>query len=375
MGCFPSSDYPKLEMVSKGIFDISIDDKTSNNWFFAQIVNIDEEEYFVFQDHIQSDPRYIHFENLKENEKSFKIKLSLEGPEGIGHLDGFHVRNLDSIFVLNRYKYELNLVDTSGKVIDRFRLRNDDSNEQSEQLTALPFIWTFAPILDLGEKLVIPAIPDQESFDSQYKQKLQTIELKIKSETSAYKLGFSDRYFDSGFWGIHLETPSYTVNYTDSVILQSFPIEDRVMVFDFDLNLLKAPSLFSKYYDDSFRSLSDFNSEPSILYPHIYSNPKNNSILYDQYRELYYRVFSGPYPLSTIENWEKSGIFGEMGNNEYPDRKIMVFDRYFRELGVIELDKSLYWVDFIRVIKGGILVQRQTDDENKCTFELFEIKF
>lgn len=81
------------------------------------------------------------------------------------------------------------------------------------------------------------------------------------------------------------------------------------------------------------------------------------------------------YPSKTIESWEKSGLFGEMGNNDYPNRMIMVFDRDFNEIGVIDIDQNQYWVDFIRIVKDGIIIQRQTKDENKCNFELFEIEF
>jgi hypothetical protein len=114
--------------------------------------------------------------------------------------------------------------------------------------------------------------------------------------------------------------------------------------------------------------------EPSIFYPHIYSNPRNNGILYDKYRDLYYRVMSESYPQETIESLN-SGYWSQgMDDKEKPNRKIMVFDRNFKEIGVLELDKNRYWIDFIRVVKEGIIISLQTENENKKIFEIFEIK-
>lgn len=375
ISCSQSQSFRKIELISKRLIEIPLDDQTSPDWFFVQTIDLIGEEYLVFHDHIRSDPKFIYFSHITDSQKSFKTPLYLDGPNGIGHLDGFHIRNLDSIFVLNRYKYELNLVDSSGKVKDRFRLRKDNSNGPATHSTALPFIWSFAPVIDLGDKLIIPSIPEREPFESNYQNQTLTIELNLKTKSIEYRLGYTDRYFDSGFWGLQLEAPSYTVNYNDSVILQSFPIEDRLMVYDFKLNLLQSPSLFSNYYSNVFQSLPDLNRDPFVFYPHIYSNPKNNMLLYDHFRNLYYRIMTSSYPSKTIESWEKSGLFGEMGNNDYPNRMIMVFDRDFNEIGVIDIDQNQYWVDFIRIVKDGIIIQRQTKDENKCTFELFEIEF
>jgi len=61
--------------------------------------------------------------------------------------------------------------------------------------------------------------------------------------------------------------------------------------------------------------------------------------------------------------------------NEYPKRMIMVFDRNFKELGIIELDNERYFVDFIRVVKEGLLIPVQSDYEDKKVFEIFEVKY
>jgi len=366
-------NYIELQMISKRIVEIPLDDSTSGIWAFMQYFNNANDEFLVFHDYLKSDEKYIHFANINDRKRSFKTKIFKDGPNGVGSLDGFHVRSLDSIFVLNRFGYHLYMLDTSGVIKNRFPLISNNSKDTSV-VTYLPGIFSETPILSLGNNLFIPASPDLNPLEMNYESSKTGILLNLKTKKFSYALGFSDAYFNSGFWGMMLEIPSQTVNYEDSIILQSFPIEDRVMVFNFEMKLIDSPSLFKEFYKGKFHSLPEVNLEPDIFYPHIYSNPSNKSILFDPYRNIYYRIFSGPYPVNTIKNMKEMNFLSWSENNEYPDHMIMVFDREFKEIGVVHLDKTKYWVNHIVVVKEGIMIPMQTEDENKKLFEIFEIK-
>lgn len=371
--CKSKPGQDEIKLISKGVFEILVDDKTSTAWSFIETYEDLNGEYLVFHDILSTNPKLLHFANLIDPIKSFKVSLDIDGPNGIGHLDGFYIRNLDSIFVLNRYAYELNLVDSSGKVNDRYRLRADDSNLPIEDST-LPFPWTFAPLVDLGEKLLIPSYPDAHPFKKGYQQKNLTILFDIKSKVLEYKLGFSEKYFSSGFWGVFLETPSYTVNYQDSVILQSFPIDERIFVYDFELNLVDSHSLFKENYEGKFHSLPDFNMERDVFYPNTYSNPTNKSVIYDPYRKLYYRAFQEAYSQQAIEEMLYSS-HRSLNEQKHPNKIIQVIDSEFKELGEVKLEKEKYWVDDIQVVREGILIWIDTDDEDKRLFEIFEVQY
>lgn len=372
--CSQNNEFYSLKLNFKRHIEIPVDDQTSTVWIFQQVVMIEEEEYLAYHDPVKTKERFIHFAHLQDSQKSFRIGLSVDGPDGVGDIWGFHVRNLDSIFVLNRYRYELNLVDSSGRVKDRYRLRSDDSNRPSEY-SSLPAVWTNSPILDLGKKLIIPSSPDIDPFKKDYKQENLAIVLDLETKEIDYNFGFTDKYFNSGFWGLFLEMPSYAVNYNDSLILQSFPIEDRVMVYDFDFNLLQMQSLFGEFYTGKFHSLPDFNLEREIFYTHTHSNPRNYSILYDPYRRLYYRTMLGPYPPETLERIIRQLPSLPAGERELPDKIIMVFDKDFNELGYLKLDRKKYILEDLLVVQGGLLIHVDTENEDKNVFEIVEVEF
>jgi len=364
-----------IKLVPLRKIEIPLDENTSSSWENLQYLDLGEIEYLVFNDGIKSLEKKIHFTNVIDTSDSFEVNVSLEGPDGVGHLDGFYIRNLDSIFILNRFAYRLYLVDSSGSVKETYPLLGSNFQVESN-LTYLPGILPFCPILDLGNQLFIPARPDVNPLDNyNYKAFKTGVLLDLTDKSFEYVLDFPKSYHNSGFWGIWLEMPSNTINLKDSLILQSFPIEDRLMVYDFNLNLIDTPSLFSEYYVGKFSSLPESTLDPEIFYPHIYSNPSNKSILFDPYRDLYYRIFNGPYPETTIENMARSNFLTWDEKNEYPKRMIMVFDRNFKELGIIELDNERYFVDFIRVVKEGLLIPVQSDYEDKKVFEIFEVKY
>lgn len=376
MGCSKSVENKvKLELESKKILEIPLDENTSSSWWTLQYLDLGNDEFLIFHDKIKSKVKKIHFSNMKDQEKSFKVDVAIEGPNGVGHLDAFHVRNFDSIFVLNQYAYKLYLIDTSGTVKDTFPLIGDNFIGNSE-ITYLPSPFPWSPIIDLGDKLYFPASPDVNPLkNSNYKSFKSGILLDLNKKEFNYLLDYPDSYHNSGFWGLQLEIPSQTLNFKDSLLIQSFPIEDRVMVYDFDLNLIQSPSLFKEYYEGKFHSLPEPSIEPDLLYPHLFSNPSNKSIFFDPYRDLYYRIYSASYSEDIIERRRENNFMPLKENNEYPDRKIMVFDRKFNEIGIIELDKKKYWIEFIRVVKEGILIPVQSDDEDKKIFEIFEVNF
>jgi hypothetical protein len=252
IGCAtPDHRRPALELVSKRIVEIPLDDKTSNAWWTLQYLDLGEDEYLVFHDQIKSKQKKIHFAHIQDQEKSFQINVSIDGPNGVGHLDSFRVKNLDSIFVLNQYAYRLFLIDSSGTVKDRYELIGD-TDPESSGVTYLPLPLPFSPIVDIGDKLVFPARADVNTLENYAPESYKTtISLDLNTEKFEYQFDYPDSYINSGFWGMNLEQASLAVNFKDSVLVQSFPIEDRVMVYDFDFNLVRSPSLLGSTTKDS----------------------------------------------------------------------------------------------------------------------------
>lgn len=376
LGC-TSSDKKnlKLELVSKGIIEIPVDEETSTAWWTVQYLDLGEDEFLIFHDRVKSRVKKIHFAEINEPRKSFDVNVSMEGPNGVGRMDSFYVKSLDSIFVLNQYAYRLYLIDSSGTLKDKYSLIGDNK-EDSTEITYLPAPLPNSEIVNFGDKLLLPGRPDVNPREGYNYSTFKTgILLDLKTKKFSYELDYPESYLNSGFWGALLEMPSTFINNKDSILVRSFPIEDKVMVYDFNLNLLNSPSLFKEYYEGKFHSLPEPNLEPDIFYPHIFSNPTNKSILFDPYRDLYYRIYSGPYSEASIEKRRAVNFMQSVEDDEFPDRKIMVFDREFNELGVMDLDKNKYWVDHIKVVKEGILVTVKSDFEDKKVFEIFEVKY
>lgn len=75
LSCSKSQDYPNLELISKGVIEIPLDDKTSTSWWFMQYINLEGEEFLIYHDLIKSKEKYIHFAHLFDHTKSFKVSV------------------------------------------------------------------------------------------------------------------------------------------------------------------------------------------------------------------------------------------------------------------------------------------------------------
>ena len=174
-------NYIELQMISKRIVEIPLDNSTSGSWAFMQYFNNANDEFLVFHDYLKSDEKYIHFANINDRKRSFKTKIFKDGPNGVGSLDGFHVRSLDSIFVLNRFGYHLYMLDTSGVIKNRFPLISNNSKDTSV-VTYLPGIFSETPILSLGNNLFIPASPDLNPLEMNYESSKTGFLLNLKTK-------------------------------------------------------------------------------------------------------------------------------------------------------------------------------------------------
>ncbi len=178
-----------------------------------------------------------------------------------------------------------------------------------------------------------------------------------------YNITFSEKYI-SDYYGFanHVYIQS-----RDSFSIVSFPCEEKM----FELN--RFTNNITSIYEKSIyqtakasaldRSLSDSREEKMR---HLTTVPYYSQILYDPYRELYYRFF-----LKNITLKNKDGKY-----NTFKDKGIvlMVINKEFVVLNEYELNNNLNPY-FSFVTKEGLFIKEKTFDTNDSTvFKIIKIK-
>ncbi|HAZ23632.1 MAG TPA: hypothetical protein DCY95_02255, partial [Algoriphagus sp.] len=153
----------------------------------------DGEVLFIHLNYFDSDPNYLFVNSLDDPEVDLVLKFDGRGPNEVGGVTDFYFHDYDSIFLIDRYRYQVSLADSSGEVLKRYRLKENDSNMPGED-SVLPWVTSKSRIFKRGRYLYIPCIPDQDPFKSQYKRNNLLIKLDLKSGDYTTLLGYPELY-------------------------------------------------------------------------------------------------------------------------------------------------------------------------------------
>ena len=160
--------------------------------------------------------------------------------------------------------------------------------------------------------------------------------------------------------------PFFCVNNKNEIIV-SFAKDHKIYVYK-NGNLKSTEEIKSRYISE-FQPLTQRNSTSNITFDsinrYLVSQPEYANILYDPYRDLYYRIVG-----------HKSDALNSNGfiNNTY-DRafSVIAFDSDFRIISEIDFPAGEYYYMNIFVSKAGLMIQKR--EEHKPNFKDDRILF
>lgn len=275
----------RLSLIETDSLTVPLDKSTSKNWSLIQYFTSGTQEYIVFQDFIKTNPDYINFFDLVTKKIAFKVTIAKDGPNGMGGLSGFYVHSLDSIFILSSYSYSLYLTDTSGVIKNTYKLIRDNAPGKN---TSLPTVRTNRPIFKFNHHLYIPAIADEDPYFNDYKQKNLLINLSLESNTFTYQIGYPEIY-KKGYWGLDHALPSFAYNSTENIIVVNYPV-DQAVYFYTDSALHSVGEVRSNLINNEPVPLKKYVEDREDVLDFQLGTDQFNSVYYDQYRDLYYRI-------------------------------------------------------------------------------------
>ncbi len=315
----------------------------------------DDKSYFTF---LNVNLNSIDFFELETSRFSHRIKFEKEGPNGIGTLGGYLVHTVDSIFVVRENTYLIYLM-KANKVINKYDLLNEERSAN----TSLPWVQSGRLITKIGDLLVLAGVPDDTRTIAARKKAKNMITLNIQTKKVNRYLDFPSLFLHDGKpWSNYYSNFYYCINFSKNSILYSFAAYENII----ESNLSFVPTkehLAQSQFIDKIRvdnnPYSDDTPFPKAFF--FYGQqPSYGAIIYDQYREVYYRFATYPQK-KTIKNKE---VF--IGKNT-----IIILDKNLKKIGKIEMD-SVYKNNCF-VTPQGLFIQHHTDIENQSVFERYDL--
>jgi len=298
-------------------------------------------------------------------------------------ISGFYFHNEDSVFLLSSYTNYIYLVNSSGNIIkqwswkfpddyDAFEIPFINKNMTVEFRCSMrnPLLW-YNNMLFTGNASFYP--PPYELYDKKlgfaYMKNefphliidLSRNELKINNKTGKWP----DIYQQFECYAPSGDKYSRTINNKGQLIF-SYPVDHCIYIYNQN-KLLQKVKCKSKYIDKFYPcNYFKFYNDNTYIRQYSVESPGYASIIYDKYRDVYYRVACHRFIAKN-----KDGTVNSYNNKPW---SVMVLGNKYEIIDemLMNTDKFNYW-DMI-VTKEGLLIGNNNDQNGKdISFTLFTL--
>ncbi|HET8861101.1 DUF4221 family protein [Marivirga sp.] len=352
-----------LSLEETAIISLNLDNETSFHHKSMKSLEIDNTSYLSF---INAYNQHFYLYNLETGELEKKLKLDREGPNGVGHLTIFdHAYLSDSLLLYNTWDANLYILDYQGNLLSKNEILDFSKNSNSVS----PEPATMKPIRKVGDYVFIPCSINQYLTD--YSNQNSVIRYNLKTQETDYMINLPDNY-NQGYWGA---TFKYKISFDmyGSDLISSFPIDNFIYRYNSAgkyLNKYYVGSKFIKEFEP-FKEDINYGVEKDHSVPnqqqgdYSWSNSDYNAVIYDEFRDLFYRVAYIRPKKAELEAGRSITNFS-----------IMILTSNFEKVGEQYFDGLKYHPTMILVSKQGLLMARSDlykENEELLSFSVFNI--
>jgi len=354
-----------LEIVNEK--KIPIDDETAPNPIYMQFIT----------DSIGD--RYLTFLNRRNNTillydyntASYitKITYDREGPNGVLGIAGYYIKNMDSIYLYNRPMIELVLADSTGKVKDKISLKGEQEdwylyNPQYE-------FNTVCPIIEISNNLLLPGFNPFDLKDSLVNIFRFTTCFDINNNNISHLFTYPyEIYGNNANWSDPMYMQVYPSLMPTGEIVHSFATSHNLYIQKWNEDskrIVYGGSNVARNITSIDWDINSGNIPNELIYTNIIQSDLYSAILYDPWREVYYR-----YMLQ--------GIPGATTNTNPNSKKIIIiiFDKEYNYLGetTIGTGEEWNWNNSFITEEGLNIENKDMNDieEEFLYFKIFNIR-
>jgi hypothetical protein len=359
-----SNEDKTFELIPSGKFlSLDLDDSTANISTGLQYFKGDKE--YLFNANWGTNSLQIY--DLQDQKLAKELFFDFEGPNGIGGLFGFHVHSMDSIFLFTApFGSRFFIVDSEGEIEKRIDYQIPEGGGSAFVHNA----FMISPPDINGTLLAV-----NHRFPGNIRE---TTSEKLASKTFGYQIDTSSgetTHFNHFFPADYLSSGQKLLDFSRALgkdkIVYSLHGDHKLYyssAYDLPLRSIEASS---SYLDETLPSFqADASSEEFQRY--AFSSSRYASMLYDSYRNVYYR-FAFP-TLSDVTADELRNLRTAPG-----PFVIMVFDEDLKLLTEKLFEAGTYLPDNSFVGEKGLYISINHPDnpqnkEDQMAFELIELK-
>lgn len=276
-----SEEFYNINFNLVGDFSISLDERSDYNFYYYDVIEISETEYFVAINQLNSN---LDFYLLENGEKKFSTPIPIDGPFGLGYVQGFTFVNVDSIFFYRRGSFRGTiLTDIEGNVKRSFAPGEKENSVQDiinhVSIPKSPTYFINGKLNFLSYQILDNQNPDNFNSDILHSGNFDLINETIQFEVNS---GYPPIFWDKT-WSAPSTSVSRILGHNNQWVY-SWDLLDSVFVFDFNYKRKRSYMVKSLFKPNNI-DLSDYYTNNEYTGTNLYY-----SIKYDKFRNLYYRI-------------------------------------------------------------------------------------
>ena len=342
----------------------------------------DENTYFLSKSIFQFEEdgkEYLHFENsrkgqyeiitfdLEKQDVHKRLPIAPEGPNGIPAMYGSKpFPDSKNYLISQTLAFRVTQMDGDGNVLRNYQLKSPGR---------------FVRIM-LGSFCYYPSfVRDSilyfnQPVASRKKRNLDRYPIFATLDLRTGELGFAPLDFPKTFKGDYSHIRSgdsftYDYNYKENRLVCSFLESDSIMVTD-DLTHTKWYNAKSQFLDSMIPYLNDAGDDVQDIIRRK-QKAKYWHIMYDKYRDVYYRFAEMPCELAKDEN-----PYDEFSHKSR-EFSVIILDKDFRIIGETKFPGNKYFIRMSFVGRDGLYISENNlgnpdFDEDKLVFACFALE-
>lgn len=288
-----------------------------------------------------------------------KILLKKEGPDDVGgEVSGFNFINPDSIFVFSKFTHKISLVDSKGKVKNKYQVLNEYDPKKS-----VPMVGTFSPLVFRNNKFFlagdVPVMRDSGKYNKLF------FEYNIENKETSFLID-NPKKIELGNWERLARLYYDYIPSSDEFVL-GFNVSDELITYKNGIStrhkvrsdLINADEI--RPFGPVGKKAKDYVDRAK----YSIGTPKFWGIKYDKFKELYYRF-------GVIKS-----DFSDFQKGIIADKVICVYNKNFEKISETRMHSTRYDYDMSFISENGLHLankEKYNEDDNFITFDIYKLK-
>jgi hypothetical protein len=303
--------------------------------------------------------------NLNTQTLHARVKFEQEGNNGVGRIFGFHIHNLDSIFLFPPSVGQIILTDTSKVIKSKITYKVPDGLTSAFVLSSS----YYSPPTVINNKLIVKSLVQAEYRTITDKQ-LSSNSLAYSIDLQTGNVKVLPHFYPKGYLPNGPRHFEHSIAVTDSKIVYSFFADHNLYYADLEGSALEKKNAPSSYLKGEFEDFP-LDGRRMDSYKYLFSSPHYESLMYDKYRNVFYRFCYPKVELDDESEIIKSRIYRKLFS-------IMILDSELNIIGETKFEDEKFFSNNAFVAREGIYISiNHTDnpknEEDYLQFQLFEL--